>query len=160
MGRVTRDRRRREVVRACARWATRAAVVAALLLLALLAIGPHAGWFQGLTVLSGSMRPTFDAGDIVVATPARVSDLRSGDIIVYLAPPPNSAVVSHRIVSVRPDGDSVLVQTRGDANPVADPWTARLPAGTAWRVRYVVPRLRWGLNWRPYGPLHPVLLYV
>ena len=147
------------MLRAGARWVARAALVAALLLLALLAIGPHAGWFQGLTVLSGSMRPTFDAGDVVVATPARVSDLRSGDIIVYLAPPPNSAVVSHRIVSVRPDGDSVLVQTRGDANPVADPWTARLPAGTAWRVRYVVPRLGWVLNWLHYGPLRPVILY-
>ena len=147
------------MLRAGARWVARAALVAALLLLALLAIGPHAGWFQGLTVLSGSMRPTFDAGDIVVATPARVSDLRSGDIIVYLAPPPNSAVVSHRIVSVRPDGDSVLVQTRGDANPVADPWTARLPAGTAWRVRYVVPRLGRVLNWLQHGPLRPVILF-
>src|SRR2546430_7166125 len=135
MGRVSRDRRRREVVRACARWATRAAVVAALLLLALLAVGPHAGWFQGLTVLSGSMRPTFDAGDVVVATPERVTDLRCGDIIVYQAPPPVSAVISHRIVSVRPDGDSVVVQTRGDANPVAGPWAARLPPGTPWRVR-------------------------
>jgi signal peptidase I len=147
------------MVRRLVRAASWAGVLSVMLALVALAIGPHEGWFQELTVLSGSMQPTFNAGDVVVATREPVTDLRVGDIIVYTAPTPTPIVVSHRIVAVRPDGASVVVHTKGDANPVEDPWAARLPAGTVWRVRHVIPRIGWVLNWLQYGPARPVILY-
>jgi hypothetical protein len=43
-------------------------------------------------------------------------------------------------VETAPDG-SVSVQTKGDANEAADPWTATLKGDTAYQVRAVVPAL-------------------
>ena len=115
----------------------------ALACAALVGLGllPRTGWYRPVTVLSGSMRPTFAPGDMVVVTPEPLGDVRVGQIISYRIPVGDHHVQSHRVVRVIHDGGRVLVRTKGDANDSVDPWTAELHGTTAWRVRAVVPKL-------------------
>jgi signal peptidase I len=112
-----------------------------------LAVGPHLFPYQTMTMLTGSMIPTINPGDIAVDTRVSVYDLRPGDMITYHIPVQDNRVVTHRIVSIdsEPDG-SVTVQTKGDANPANDPWTANFAGGTLWRVHTVIPHVGEGIR--------------
>jgi signal peptidase len=116
---------------------------------ALLGLGllPRTGWYRPVTVLSGSMTPTFAPGDMVVLTPEPVGDVRVGQVISYRIPIGDHHVQSHRVVKVEHRDGQTLVQTKGDANSAPDPWTAELHGTTAWRVRLVLPKLGWAVFW-------------
>ena len=130
-------------------------------------------WFQAhdeklLVVTSGSMAPTFDAGDAVVMHAVHdASDLKEGQVVSFW-PVGSSQLVTHRIVRlvtlpvmhVDPTGKSFstvdpqtgeartnpYIITKGDANPTSDP-----DATPVTRVRGVVLEVHhgWGfvLNW-------------
>jgi signal peptidase I len=119
----------------------------ALLALVLLGVLPNLGWYRTETVLSGSMKPYFSPGDIVVVTPEPTSQVRVGQVISYHVPVGDHHVQSHRVIQIVRGGDHPLVRTKGDANNAADPWTARLDGGTASQVRAVVPKAGWGIVW-------------
>jgi signal peptidase len=119
----------------------------ALLALIFLGLLPNLGWYRTETVLSGSMKPYFSPGDIVVVTPEPTRDVRVGQVISYHIPVGDHHVQSHRVIKVVRGGDSPLVRTKGDANAAPDPWTARLNGGTAWQVRAVVPKAGWAIVW-------------
>lgn len=119
----------------------------ALLIFLFLALLPHTGLYRPETVLSGSMRPYFSPGDMVVVTPEPLADVRVGQVISYHIPVGDHHVQSHRIVQVVRDGEHPLVRTKGDANNARDPWTARLDGSTAWRVRLVVPKVGFMIVW-------------
>src|SRR4051812_28257531 len=100
-------------------------VAGALLAAAMLALAYLQTWPPLATVMSGSMAPTIDTGDVVVLKrldrPARVGDIVS-------IPVPDEArarfgyppVVIHRIVGIGPDG---AITTKGDAHRTPDPFT-------------------------------------
>jgi signal peptidase I len=117
--------------------------------LAFLGLGllPRTGWYRPVTVLSGSMSPTFSAGDMVVVTPEPLRDVRAGQIISYRIPVGDHHIQSHRVIKVLRGGASPVVRTKGDANSALDPWTAKLHGTTAWRVRAVLPKLGWVVFW-------------
>jgi signal peptidase len=117
--------------------------------LALLGIGllPRTGWYRPVTVLSGSMRPTFAPGDMVVLMPEPARDIRVGQLISYRIPVGDHHVQTHRVIAIVHGGAHPSVRTKGDANASADPWIARLNGTTAWRVRAVVPKLGWVVFW-------------
>ena len=117
------------------------ALALACLALAALGLGPALGLYRTVTVLSGSMRPTFSPGDVIVVTPERARDLRAGQVISYHIPVDGRPVVTHRVVRVIEPGDEPIVQTKGDANNAVDPWQAKLHGGTIWRYRLSVPLL-------------------
>jgi signal peptidase len=127
--------------------AARLLLAFALLALVLLGLLPNLGWYRTETVLSGSMKPYFKPGDIVVVTPEPTSEVRVGQVISYHVPVGDRHVQSHRVIEVVRGGDQPLVRTKGDANSAPDPWTARLNGGTAWQVRLVVPKAGWGIVW-------------
>ncbi|KQS66752.1 S26 family signal peptidase [Modestobacter sp. Leaf380] len=119
------------------------ALVVAVLAFAALAVGPHVFGYRTVTMLTTSMAPGIAPGDVVVDTALPVADIEPGMVLTYHIPVGDRRVVTHRVVSadVGPDG-SVTVQTRGDANDAADPWTATFAAGdTAWQVRATVPEV-------------------
>ncbi|TFV52757.1 signal peptidase I [Blastococcus sp. TF02A-35] len=120
----------------------RGVMATAVLVFALLAVGPHVLGYRTMTMLTASMAPEIEPGDITIATPVAVSDVTEGMVITYHMPVDDHSLVTHRVVSVEktPDG-SVLVQTKGDANAAVDPWTAHLQGDTAYEVRAVVPEL-------------------
>ena len=125
----------------------RAALLCACIALIGLALVPRTGWYRPVTVLSGSMKPAFAPGDMVVVTPEPVEDVRRGQVISYRIPIGDHHVQTHRVIKVVRRGPHPLVRTKGDANPVADPWTAELHGTTVWRVRAVLPKLGWAVFW-------------
>ena len=126
----------------------------------LIGIGPHLGWYQTATVLSGSMRPTFAPGDLLVLRPEPISSVRVGQVITYAIPISDHHVESHRVVSVAHRGRYTVVQTKGDANATRDPWTAVLHGDRAWREAGVVPYAGRLVIWlrEPYPHLFSMLL--
>jgi signal peptidase I len=123
-------------------WLARGMVVVAVVAFAGLAVGPHAFGYRTMTMLTASMSPSIDPGDVTIVTPLAVSDVEPGMVITYHIPVDDHRLVTHRVVSVErgPDG-AVTVQTKGDANEAADPWTATLQGDTAYRVRAVIPEI-------------------
>ena len=117
------------------------AVVVAVLGLVGLGLAPRLGFYRPLTVLSGSMRPVFAPGDVVVVTPERLRDVRAGQIITYAIPISNHHVETHRVVRVLRGGEHPVVITKGDANTAADPWKAELRGAEVWRYRFRIPML-------------------
>jgi signal peptidase I len=97
-----------------------------------------------MSVLSGSMAPVINTGDLVVdnrLTPAQAASLEPGQIISFHPTAGSGQVFTHRIVEVEvaPDG-SVAYVTQGDANDSRDTdavastnivglYHSRIPAG-------------------------------
>lgn len=127
--------------------ALRVVVAVACLALVIFGLGPRTGLYRTLTVLSGSMQPLFGAGDVVVATPEPARDLRVGQVITYRIPVGDHHVETHRVIRILKHGDDPVIWTRGDANPVRDPWTARLSGSTIWRQRWVIPYAGYLVIW-------------
>ena len=132
----------RRIVGRIAPWLVRGLVGLAVLTFALLAVGPHVLGYRTMTMLTGSMAPKINPGDVTIVTPIAVSDVTEGMVITYHRPIEDHSLVTHRVISVEkaPDG-TVTIQTKGDANAAADPWTATLAGDTAYQVRGVVPML-------------------
>jgi signal peptidase len=128
-------------VRALARSASTALLVLSAVALLGIGLGPRLGFYRTLTVLSGSMQPTFAPGDVVVVTREPIRDVRPGQIITYAIPISDHHVETHRIVRVLRGGAHPVVVTKGDANRTADPWQAELNGATVWRYRFRVPVL-------------------
>ncbi len=73
------------------------------------------GW-QALVITSGSMQPTIERGDVVVAAPYRGEEIGGGTVIVF-EDPGGLGLVTHRIHVVLDDGRFL---TKGDANARTD----------------------------------------
>jgi signal peptidase I len=128
-------------------WGQRALLALALFLFLTLAVLPRLGLYRPVTVLSGSMRPTFSPGDTVIVTSEPVSAVRVGQVISYQVPVGAHQVETHRVIRILQAGPHPVIQTQGDANNHPDPWTARLEGTTAWRLSAVVPHLGYVVNW-------------
>jgi signal peptidase len=148
------------IPRSALKWALRGIVVAAGATFLAIGVAPHFGLYQTTTVLSGSMRPTFGPGDLLVLRPEPLAKVRVGQVITYAIPIADHHVESHRVVSVNHHGGYTLVRTRGDANGANDPWTAVLHGRTVWREAAVVPWAGKAILWlrEPYPHLMSMLL--
>jgi signal peptidase I len=132
---------RRFVARALP-WVVRGIVVVSVVAFAGLAVGPHVLGYRTMTMLTASMSPSIDPGDVTVVTPLAVSDVTEGMVITYHIPIGEHQLITHRVVSVEHGTDgSVTVQTKGDNNEAVDPWSATLEGDTAYQVRAVIPEI-------------------
>jgi signal peptidase len=136
------------------------ALVLALAALVGLGLLPRTGWYRPVTVLSGSMRPAFSPGDMVVVTPEPVGAVRVGQVISYRIPVGDHHVQSHRVIGVSRRGGEISVRTKGDANEAPDPWTATLHGTTVWHVRAVLPKLGWIVFWLRTPLVHGVTVIL
>ncbi|CAM2975682.1 signal peptidase I [Williamsia muralis] len=118
-----------------------------LALLVLVILVPAIAGAERFTVLTGSMKPTYPPGTLIVVKPVEAKELRIGLPITYQLQTGQSAVVTHRIVSTTQNakGERAFV-TRGDANdsPDAKPVVAEQVRGEVW---YSVPYLGYVNNW-------------
>ncbi|MGI9610449.1 MAG: signal peptidase I, partial [Acidimicrobiia bacterium] len=73
------------------------------------------GWVP-VAITSGSMAPSLEQGDIVLASPHDGVGLVPGTVVVFRGPEP-SGYVTHRVSSVSPSGSYV---TKGDASLESD----------------------------------------
>jgi signal peptidase len=142
------------------RFLVRALLVLSMLTFVAVAVGPRFGLYRPLTVLSGSMRPTFNPGDLVIVRPEPLREVRVGQVISYQVPVGVHQVETHRIVRVVHGGAHPVLQTKGDANNVRDPWTAQLSGTTAWRLAVVIPYGGYVINALRSRELHFAALVV
>ena len=123
-------------------WLVRGVMGLAVLAFLFLAVGPHLLGYRTMTMLTSSMSPEIDPGDVTVVTPIAMSEVTEGMVIAYHKPIEDRSLVTHRVVSVETGADgAVQVRTKGDANPAIDPWTATLQGDTAYELRAVIPGL-------------------
>jgi signal peptidase len=138
---ATRRRVPGRVFSKAAAWVGTLLVILTGLTLLAMTVTPRVFHYRTATMLTGSMVPTINPGDVIVDTEESVSALSVGQIITYHIPVEDHRVESHRVTWVRHNADgSVLFRTQGDANNGADPWTAKAPANSkVWIVRTVLP---------------------
>ncbi|XAS68273.1 signal peptidase I [Micrococcaceae bacterium Sec5.7] len=108
-------------------------------------------------VLTGSMRPAFSPGDLLITAPADVGDLHAGQIAVF-TPPGENAPYAHRITSVTGDSAHPVLTTKGDANPANDRWKAVLSGPKVPVVFATVPYVGYALLWTQSPALRAILV--
>lgn len=74
--------------------------------------------FRTLSVLSGSMRPAIQPGDAILVRDCDLENIQVGDVITYRLD--SSTLVTHRVTAILRQGGSLLLKTKGDANPSED----------------------------------------
>lgn len=129
--------------RSAVRWAGHALVLLASVALLALAVGPHVFGYRTVVMRTGSMEPGISPGDVLVIVSEPASALTRGQILTFAAPVAGRPVLSHRVTAVRSTNGGVVVSTKGDANPVDDPWQARISQPRVWHVVHVVPGVGW-----------------
>lgn len=100
-------------------------------------------------VMTGdSMSGSIDRGSLVYERVVPLSDIHEGDIVTFERPG-RQALVTHRVVDVRPDG----MVTQGDAEPAIDLWVLPPDTATISRVEYVIPWVGWAylIFFGPWG---------
>jgi signal peptidase len=73
--------------------------------------------YSTMSVLTGSMRPYLQPGDIIVDKAVRAEEIKVGDVVTYKA---GGSIVTHRVVKVIDESGEPLFRTRGDANNTDD----------------------------------------
>jgi signal peptidase len=120
------------------------AVLTALLGLSIFeGVGAARGTWRVVPVLSGSMTPRLPTGSAAVAWKTPLRDLRVGSIVAYRIPIGDHHTEMHRVVSLKRVKGGVVIETKGDANNAADPWTAKLSGASFWRIGFDVPKIGW-----------------
>jgi signal peptidase I len=109
------------------------------------------GWTSHV-VLSGSMEPRIDAGDVVLSSGADLGGVIPGQVVAFDDPNVPGRTLVHRVTAVGPDG----LTTRGDANPTADSHpvdSAHLQGLARLRVRLAGLPVLWFHDraWLPLG---------
>jgi len=105
------------------------------------------GQWHATPVLSGSMRPGLQPGDVVVTQRVPISALRVRDVVVFYPPNQTSHQTVHRIVKLTVRGTTTSITTWGDANLVPDAAVSSLKGNTAYRMVRVVPLVGYPAIW-------------
>jgi signal peptidase len=78
--------------------------------------------FTPLIVETGSMSPTFDAGDLILIRSCSAASLQEGDVITFHTIINNEyALNTHRIASITEENGVRSYVTKGDNNELSDP---------------------------------------
>lgn len=88
--------------------------------------------FRSYTVLSGSMEPTFYAGDLVIVAKVNTKNLEVGDIVTFYK---DNDIITHRIEQFNELG----YITKGDNNNTIDSETV-LPNDIIGKVIFSIPK--------------------
>lgn len=80
--------------------------------------------YRMFTVVSQSMTPKYDIGDVLISKQVDPSKVKEGDVVSYLGGIGDfdGKVITHRVVNVeKRDDGKYYYRTKGDANIVEDP---------------------------------------
>ena len=102
--------------------ATTCALAVVLAAAVLLAVVPRLLGGAALTVLTGSMVPTYDPGDVVVVRGVQdaAREVEVGDVVTFQPVSDDPALVTHRVVEKVVSTRGATFVTRGDANGADD----------------------------------------
>ncbi|MEK6252320.1 MAG: signal peptidase I [Actinomycetota bacterium] len=106
---------------------------------------PAAFGLRPMTVLTGSMRPTIQPGDMVVDERIPPSQIRVGDIVTFQEPH-GTRTITHRVRDISISEGQAHVTTRGDANDTVEKWQVPV-TGNVGRVAYTVPKIGYPVTW-------------
>ncbi len=98
------------------------ALIAILVLVGIVTFPGLVGGDDTYIVMSDSMSPTIESGDVVITKSVPPDEIESGDVVT-LHPDDDDAAggyVTHRVVDVREEDGERYLQTKGDANEDAD----------------------------------------
>ena len=85
---------------------------------------PDVGGYLPLIVLTDSMYPVIESGDLIICHTQEPEDIAVGDVIAFFDPAGNgSSIVSHRVLEVIEENGEISWRTKGDNNNTED----RLP---------------------------------
>lgn len=73
--------------------------------------------YTSLILYHGSMEPTLQIDDIIIAKEVEINELKKGDIITFKQ---SGKVISHRIIQIINKKESKVFETKGDNNKIAD----------------------------------------
>jgi signal peptidase I len=141
-------------------WVSGAVRVASALLLVVLtglavaALAPQAAGLDAHVVVSGSMAPQVQAGDVVLTAPVSTAELRPGQVLLFVDPQQPDRLLLHRLVSIDESGRLV---TRGDANQ-SDDSVHVAPSDVRGLARLRVPLIGLPALWRLEGRFGHVAL--
>jgi signal peptidase len=99
---------------------------------------PFAGGARPYTVMSGSMEPAIDTGDVVIVRFIRPADARLGDVVTFDDPRHSGRLITHRVRAMSYRGDRLRFVTKGDANTAVERWSVP-ERGRIARVAYRIP---------------------
>lgn len=117
-------------------------LIAAVFAVALVSAGiPRMLGGTSLTVLTGSMQPELNPGDVIALVPAKTDRLQVGDVVTFQPVSGDPMLITHRITAIDVTGAKPMFTTRGDANNADDP--AIVGAQIQGRVLYSVPYVGW-----------------
>lgn len=90
---------------------------------------PSFGSYLPMIVLTDSMYPEIESGDLIICRQIGAEEVQVGDVISFFDPAGNgTSVVTHRVMEITTDKDGGLAWvTKGDANNVED--QLAVPAG-------------------------------
>jgi signal peptidase len=80
--------------------------------------------FRMFTVVSGSMKPKYDIGDVLISKEVDASTIKVGDAVSYLGAAGDfkNKVITHEVVKIEKDANGKYIfHTKGLANLVEDP---------------------------------------
>ena len=80
------------------------------------------GGYMMFRVVTGSMEPTLSVGTLLVTKQVDITSIQLDDIVCFRSYDSRiyGSVVTHRVVNIFQDAAGVLLETKGDANLVAD----------------------------------------
>jgi signal peptidase I len=103
------------------------------------AAGYLLGW-RALTVVSGSMEPALNVGDVVISRQIPAGLAQPGQVVTFSDPSRAKKLITHRVRSVSIVDGMARFVTRGDANTGVERWS--IPAdGKVGLVERRVPKV-------------------
>ena len=82
---------------------------------------PSIGGTLPLIVLTDSMHPEIDSGDLIICNTAEAEDIKVNDIISFFDPAGNgTSIVTHRVIEIVEEDGEIFFRTRGDNNNTED----------------------------------------
>lgn len=81
------------------------------------------GSYRMFTVVTGSMEPVYNVGDVVISKEVEPSTINKGDDVVYLGEKNDfkDKIVTHRVIKIENKDGEYYFTTKGVANDYSDP---------------------------------------
>lgn len=82
---------------------------------------PNIGGTTPLIVLTDSMYPIIESGDLIICKGAEPEEIQVGDVIAFFDPAGNgTTIVTHRVIEVTEQNGELAWRTKGDNNNTED----------------------------------------
>lgn len=82
---------------------------------------PSVGGMLPLIVLTDSMHPEIESGDLIICNTAEAKDIKVNDVISFFDPAGNgTSIVTHRVIEIVEEDGEIYFRTRGDNNNTED----------------------------------------